>query len=244
MGISVLIQGMTAAMTAGIGCGTCCSPSVSFFLSGYLMTHAGGMRQSVKAALSFYLGKMMAVVLACTSASLLGSRVIGESGMIAGIDIKKIVNGFMAAMAVWFLLQWFLKRRGEKNHDCSQCRQCGTAHGSVRWRKKWAIRAKDKKEKEKKMNLGALWGMGVGYGISPCAPLLMMVGYTATLPVGYAALVGAVFALASSLSPMLVMVLLSGALSGQIQKEIPEYIEWFRLGCYVLLLVFCVAAMI
>ena len=79
--------------------------------------------------------------------------------------------------------------------------------------------------------------MGLGYGISPCVPLILMTGYAASLPVGYAVLLGTVFALASTLSPMLFMLLMSGILAGKMYKEIPQYLIWFRLLCYITLIV-------
>ena len=89
----------------------------------------------------------------------------------------------------------------------------------------------------KKSNHAALIGMGISYGASPCAPLILMTGYAASLPLGYAALSGAVFAVASTISPMLFMLFISGVLAGKMYKEIPGYLKWFRLGCYILLIV-------
>ena len=58
------------------------------------------------------------------------------------------------------------------------------------------------------------------------------------LPLATAVLVGGVFAAASTLTPVLLMVLLSGVLSGKIAAEIPRQLQWFRLASYVLLTLF------
>jgi hypothetical protein len=58
----------------------------------------------------------------------------------------------------------------------------------------------------------------------------------ATLPVGFAAILGAVFSLVSTLSPVLFIMLISGALAKRMRKEIPQYLIWFRLGCYILMI--------
>lgn len=64
------------------------------------------------------------------------------------------------------------------------------------------------------------------------------------LPVGFAAILGAVFALASTISPVLFIILISGALEKRMNKEIPQYLTWFRLGCYVLMIVLFAAGLI
>ncbi len=219
MGLELLLQGAATAASVGMGCGTCCGSGISVFLSGYLMTHAKNFAQSARGFLSFYLGKLMAVMAICGAASLIGTRVLDDSGCIAGIPVKALVDGAMLCRGAWFLIRWVLERKGV--HACRGV--CGK---------------KQAPGPDSRVSLPALWGMGVGYGASPCAPLLMMAGYAATLPLGYALAVGGLFALASALSPMLLMLLLSGVLAGKIYREIPQYLSWFRLGCYVLLEVF------
>ena len=83
----------------------------------------------------------------------------------------------------------------------------------------------------------ALLGMGAAYGLTPCAPLLAIAAYAATLPVMPAALLGSVFTLASALSPGLLFLALSGSLARRMREEIPEYLSWLRLGSDVLLII-------
>ena len=221
MGLELLLQGAATATSAGMGCGTCCGSGISVFLSGYLMTHAKNFSQSAKGFLSFYLGKIMAVMLICGAASLIGAQVLDENGCVAGLPVKALVDAAMIGMGLWFLVRWILERKG--------VHLCHSHHKDT------------PQAPDSKVSLPALWGMGVGYGISPCAPLLMMAGYAATLPLGYALAVGGLFALASAVSPMLLMLLLSGVLAGRIYQEIPQYLTWFRLGCYVLVIGFFTA---
>ena len=207
------MQSAATAASVGMGCGTCCGSGISVFLSGYLMTHAKNFRQSTKGFLSFYLGKLMAVMLICGTAAIVGARVLDKNGCIAGLPVKAMVDAAMISLGVWFLVRWVLEHKGV--HLCHG--HCGD-RASV--------------------SLHALLGMGIGYGVSPCAPLIMMAGYASTLPLGYALAVGGLFAVASAISPMLLMLLLSGVLAGRIYQEIPQYLAWFRLGCYVLVILF------
>lgn len=217
MGIT-LFGSIAAAASTGMGCGTCCGSGISAALYGYLATHVRDLKQSFRAFLDFFIGKFLAVIGLCCAASLAGSRLIDEDGLLAGIRVGIIVDGAMLGMGIYLLAGWIRERRG---HGSCSCKHCG--RGKV-------------PDEEKRPSRAALIGMGVGYGISPCAPLILMTGYAATLPLGYAAVLGAVFALASTVSPVLFMLLISGVLAKRMRKEIPQYLTWFRLGCYILLI--------
>ena len=78
---------------------------------------------------------------------------------------------------------------------------------------------------------------GFAYGITPCAPLLLMIGYCLAIPVPLAGLTGVTFGLSSMVSPILLLTVVTGAFSKKMKKEIPETVKWFRLASYVLLMV-------
>ena len=221
MGFTLLFESMTAAASVGMGCGTCCGSGISAALYGYLTTHVRNIKQSLRAFLDFFLGKFLAVIALCCTASIVGGNIIDESGKVLGIRTAVIVDAVMIAMGVWLLVGWIKERRGSKG--CKSCGHCGSNE--------------PKTSDTKNVSHAALISMGVGYGISPCAPLIFMTGYAATLPLGFAALLGAVFAAASTLSPILFMLLISGVLAGKMYKEIPQYLAWFRLACYIALIV-------
>ena len=218
MVISLLLESMTTAASVGMGCGTCCGSGISAALYGYLTTHTKDVKQSVRAFLDFFLGKFSAVIFLCCTASVIGKSVIDDSGRIFGLKAALVVDTVMLAMGIYFLTGWIREKYGK--HSCKNCKGCKTEHLA-----------------EEKSHHGALISMGFGYGISPCAPMLLITGYAATLPLGFAAVLGAVFAIASTVSPALFMMLISGILAKRMRSEIPQFIAWFRLGCYILLII-------
>ncbi|MGN0483009.1 MAG: sulfite exporter TauE/SafE family protein [Lachnospiraceae bacterium] len=224
--METLAQGASAAVSTGLGCGTCCSPGITAFLSGYTMTHAKNTRQSFAAFFWFYFGKVAAVVAVCVMTSFLGKEILEENGTIGGLDIRFCVNLVMAVVSVVCIIRWILEKCG-KITKCKSCHSC-----------------QETTQTDAHMSYAALWGLGAGYGITPCAPLIFMAGYAATIPVWSAAVSGLLFALASSISPMLMLCVLTGFLTGPLRKEIPQYLQGLRLICYVLLLVFSVSAML
>lgn len=221
MGLTLLLESMATAASVGMGCGTCCGSGISAALYGYLTTHARDLKQSTRAFLDFFFGKLLAVVMLCCLAALLGRSVLDSDGRLFGLRVSVAVDVLMIGMGLWLLIGWLRER-----YDPRACHSCG--HCAADEKPDWD---------EKKPSRMALMGMGFGYGVSPCAPLILMTGYAATLPVGFAAALGGVFAAASTVSPALLLLALSGVLAGKMRKEIPAYLTWFRLGCYVLLIV-------
>ena len=221
MVFTIFTESLTAAASVGMGCGTCCGSGISTALYGYLTTHMKNMKQSLIGFFDFFFGKFLAVITLCCAASIVGSNIIDDNGCVFGIKTGLIADSVMLIMGIWLLIGWIREQMGHKS--CKSCKGCkDDGH---------------KKTGYKKSNHAALIGMGISYGASPCAPLILMTGYAASLPLGYAALSGAVFAIASTISPMLFMLFISGILAGKMYKEIPNYLKWFRLGCYILLIV-------
>ena len=231
MGLTLLLPVLATALSVGLGCGTCCSPAVSVFLSSYIITHAGGMKKSLLAFFSFFIGKVIAVVLLCGLAALIGRQFIDSAGDVGGVNLGQLMELAMIALGLVLIGKWLLDYKNKANR-ASRCSGCG------------GEKKADTSDFQGAKGLLPLFTAGFAYGASPCAPLLMMIGVAATLPLATAVLVGGVFAAASTLTPVLLMVLLSGVLSGKIAAEIPRQLQWFRLASYVLLTLFSAGALL
>ena len=226
MGSGVLLSGVAAACSVGMGCGTCCGSGISAFLAGYMMTHAQNFQEALGGFLKFYLGKILAVVSICLMTSLAGSRLLSNEGYLGQIPLAKVIDLCMIAVALWMLYDLLLEKSGRKT--CAHCSRAGAEEET-----NTVMRTPDTQNSEKKISGAAVFLMGTGYGITPCAPLILIAGCCATMPFAHAAIVGAVFACASAVSPMLILLLISGILAGRMYLEIPKYLDYFRFACYL-----------
>ena len=121
----------------------------------------------------------------------------------------------MSVIGVVLAVRWFLELKKQKK--CGGCKECKKTVG--------------------KSGFVPMLAAGLTYGMTPCAPLLPMIGYCFTLPVSLAGVTGVAFSLSSMVSPVLLLVVVTGVLSKKMRKEIPDAVKWFRLASYVVLMV-------
>ena len=212
----MFVEAIASAASVGLSCGAGCGSSASAFLTTYVLSEGRGMRFALRQVLSFYVGKLAAVLLVCLGGAMAGRVLIPLDGTLMGIPLNKVVYAVMLCASVWLLVDWFRQRKG-----CAGCRHCG---GGLKTVPSFAV--------------------GMAYGLSPCAPLLMVLGYAAALTVPAALMLGTVFALASSLIPALLILVLAGTLSTKITTQLGKALPWFQLAVYTLYLVTAVRGLI
>lgn len=215
MNTSLLIPAVTTAASVGLGCGTCCSPIISTFLSAYVVSHSGGVKKGVLSFVSFFFGKMASVSLLCMAAALVSRQFISDSGYIGSFNLRLFSQAAMSVIGMVLSVRWFLELKRKKK--CGGCKECKKTAG--------------------KSGFVPMFAAGLTYGMTPCAPLLLMIGYCFTLPLPLAGVTGAAFSLSGMVSPVLLLVVVTGALSKKMRKEIPDAVKWFRLASYVVLMV-------
>lgn len=216
MDMTILVPALTTAVTIGLGCGTCCSPVISVFLSSYVVSHGTGIKTGVLAFASFFFGKILSVMVLCTAAAMVSRQFIGADGYIGTFNLRAAAQLAMSGIGLIMVIRWIRKQK-KPHGNCHDCKVCGG-------------------KAEPDSGMWPTFLAGVTYGFTPCAPLLMIIGYTFTLPVAIASLTGVTFALASAASPVLLLTVISGALSKKMAQEIPKCVKWFQLVSYGLLM--------
>ena len=219
MNVSMITPALATAISIGLGCGTCCSPIISTFLSSYVVSHSDGVRKGILSFISFFLGKMFSVSLLCIISAVTARQFIGRDGMIGSFNLRLFSQAAMSGVGAFLAVQWFLEKKseGEKHKKCGGCKRCGKQEGRA--------------------GVVPMFAAGLAYGITPCAPLLLMIGYCFTQPVPLAGMTGMAFSLSGMVSPILLLVIVTGALSKKMCSEIPDTVKWFRLASYLLLMV-------
>lgn len=216
MDMNILIPAVTTAVTVGLGCGTCCSPIISTFLSTYVISHSDGVKKGMLSFISFFTGKLISVTFLCMVAAAVSRQFISQDGYIGNFNLRLAAQFAMSGIGAVLAVRWMLELKQEK-HACKGCHDCGKMEG--------------------KAGVLPMLCAGLTYGFTPCAPLLLMIGYSFTLPVLMAGATGVAFSLASMASPVLLLTVITGVLSKKMRREIPGCVRWFRLGSYLLLMV-------
>ena len=202
----MLAEAIVSAASVGLGCGAGCGSSAFAFLSGSILAEGKGLRAALRQALFFLMGKLLAVAALCAASSLLSRALLSLGG--DSTVLEKLLYAALLASALWLLYGWARERKG-----CKGCKHC---HGVEKSLPAFAV--------------------GAAYGASPCAPLLMVLGYAALLSLPGALALGTVFALSSALVPSLLTLAVAGTLSGRIVGELGKVLPWFQLFVYLLFL--------
>lgn len=106
----------------------------------------------------------------------------------------------MSMVGFSLVIRWV--RENSKKESCRHCHGCGRADG--------------------KSGVIPMFTAGFIYGCTPCALLLFMMGYAFTQPIAFAAAAGITFGMASMVSPVFLLVVVSGSLSKRMRAEMPN----------------------
>ena len=128
----MLAEALTAAISVGLGCGTCCGTSASSFLAVYILSEGGGFASSMKHVGGFFLGKVLAVCSITTICAAIGNVFIDENGYIGGFNLHHAMSWIMLASALFLIWKWFRDRK----KTCSKCggkwEQCSRSQARFR----------------------------------------------------------------------------------------------------------------
>lgn len=204
-----------AAIAIGFSCGTGCSPVISLFLTTHIMGNSSNVRKGLLSFFHFFLGKTSICVILAFLSALFGSAILGNNVETLGFDLKLILDIFLIIAGLVPILRMLTSK---KKHTCKTCNQSCDSH-----------------DKPLNSNRGfTLFGIGAAYGITPCAPLLMVL-FLASLNSPLRSLpISILFSIASSISPLILLSALAGFFSKKMYAEIPQFINIFQFISFII----------
>lgn len=211
--LPLLLAGAGTGLTCGLTCGACGNPLVNVFLAGYLFTHTDRLKKSMIAFWGYHLGKASTVSILCVLVAWFGSQIVDDQGNLFGRNLHQIVYVLMLLFVGVLIFRWFQERKGMRQRCCNG--ECP-------------------KQKEQNGRFVSMLLYGAVSGLSPCASLLMVLSYASALTMWEAVLVGLSFSIANSLIPLLLLTALTGLLTEQMHREIPNKIRYFQLATLIL----------
>lgn len=206
-----------AALAIGLSCGTGCSPVIGLFLTTYIMGNSGNVKKGLLAFFYFFLGKTSVIVVLAFLSALFGSTVLGKDGNLLGFNLKIVLDIFLILTGLILALKMLFPKKKE---GCTSCNSCSG-------------REKDIKNK----NGFAVFFIGAAYGITPCAPLLMVLVLASLTSPVTSVPISVIFSTASSISPLILLAAMAGFFSKKMHDEIPQFIKLFQLLSFIIFIV-------
>lgn len=200
---------LAGAVIMGTSCGTGCSPAISLFLSSYVFHADGDTKKSLLAFLKFFVGKAAAVILVCLAAAGIGSVLIGENGYFGQYKLTFLMPLFLICTGVYMLRKCW---REFSKKGCGHC--SGECHHGT---------------PDRFQNVSPLIG-GFLYGLTPCAPLIILAGYAVSMPILKALVIGVVFSMSCTISPLFLMLVLMKLVAVKMRSEVPAFFNIMKIA--------------
>ncbi len=109
MNMEQIIPAAATAVSIGLGCGTCCSPVISMFLSTYVVSHSDGAKKGIISFLCFFLGKTISVVTLCVLSAIISRQFLSENGYIGSFNLRLASQIAMSAIGLIMAIRWVLE---------------------------------------------------------------------------------------------------------------------------------------
>ncbi len=179
-------------LVTGLGC----NPQINYFLSSCVLFISDGIRRAFRPLLLFYAGKMGAVLLLCLLTSMLGRIVLLDVLAAYAQWVSVLLNLSFIAVGIVTIIKTHCQTKKPCSGKCCQ-------------------------ERSRFYTLTPV-AVGALYGITPCAPFLMLLGYAAALHPVESAVVSVIFTAANAVSPIILLAAMTGFLSGKLYRKLPS----------------------
>ena len=169
-----------------------CSPNVGIVLSSNALTYADSTKKAFVSYLSFYIGKLSAVAVLCTVTHIAGSGLAERIEKLSGSNVNMILKLTLVIVGVYYIIS-SLRNKKLCSGGCASC--------------KIACSYKIKNDTDTKLISPFL--IGIAYGITPCAPLILLLTQSVAMNMAQTLFAAAVFTTANVVSPIIILLIIS-----------------------------------
>ena len=186
----------------GSRCGISCSPNIGIVLSTNALTYANNVKKAFVSYLAFYLGKLVSVTALCMAAHFAGEMIVNALGSINGGNVNIFLKATLVAAGIYYIISSLRKKSGcggKCGRNCgSNCVGCGQMR---------------MKSSDKDTRFISPFMIGIAYGITPCAPLILLLTESLAMNVWQKLLASVIFTAANAVSPVILMMIIAGVVS-------------------------------
>ncbi|SFX13545.1 sulfite exporter TauE/SafE family protein [Ruminococcus sp. XPD3002] len=178
----------------GSRCGISCSPNIGIVLSTNVLTYADNVKKAFVSYLAFYLGKLSSVIALCMTAHFAGEILVNFLGSINGGSVNIFLKATLVAAGIYYIIT-SLRKKGGCGGNCGGCGQMCM------------------KSSDKDTRFISPFMIGLAYGITPCAPLILLLTESLAMKVWQKLLASVIFTAANAVSPVILMMIIAGVVS-------------------------------
>jgi len=202
------------ALTLGLSCGVGCGSVVTPFMTSYVISRQSSKKECIWSLLIFSLGKILMMMVLGGISAYVGNSILQTMEVYLPFQVNYLFNVMMIIFGAYILITSFRKKK-----DCNHCQK-----NTVK------IDVNDHGYNEhQRRDYQALFISGMIYGITPCAPL----GILLTTVIGKSVIEGVLllgfFGVITCLSPALIQLFIAGVMIPKMRSEIPMKVHWISL---------------
>jgi len=211
------------ALTLGLSCGAGCGSVVTPFMTSYVIGRQKNKKEVFKSMLIFSLGKILIMMILGGLTAAIGQNMIELLGGYVPFHLNYLFNGVMVLFGIYLVYSSLKVRKS--------CKGCSANAVEIE------VSGQGYNKKSIREYI-ALFVSGVVYGITPCAPLGIMLATVMGKGMAGGALLLGFFGSITCLSPALIQIFIAGLIIPKMKQEIPLKIHWisFVSGCIMIFL--------